>query len=728
MKARSQRPISVVINTCDRAKYLGDTLLGLQQQTYDNFEVIVVNGPSQDNTEEVAKSFPVRYYTAPFNISVSRNIGIKHAAGDIIAFIDDDAVPSPTWLEEIASGYSTPDIGAVGGWVYHVDKADYQFKYGAISKWGEPILRSEKDFDYNQPRGDFYNINIGTNATYARNALVSVGGFDEEIEYYHDESDVCVRLIDAGYKVTELEGAIVHHKMAPSSRRSSWQNVTNWDSVVKNGIYFALKHGHHASRMQRLLKPFGMQKQKFKLVALAFRHRQLKFWQFLYRTGSLIRAVWRGYTRGLWQPPKLLHDYQYDPKAFRRYEKLAAPKQTLHLTLVSQGFPPHATDGIARYNHTLAKELARQGHHVQVVTRSKDGRTQIVFSEGYWIHYHDPQQLATSSTGFERLDNILALTKSVYRTVEAINKEQPQDLILCPLWDVEGLALFTHKLAPTVLTLMSPLKKVVETQWSGVQDPSIETLYELEKFCIEQADAVMAISHAIQKTIGEGYGINWRELSVPVHVLPLGVDQSLVGAKPLASKLANEDVEILFVGRFEKRKGIDLLLNVMPKILGDHPQVAFRLIGNASLKDEDGINLYDEFKKRYHREKWFKRVHQEGYVTDEALAEAYRRCDIFVAPSRYESFGLIFIEAMANSKPIIGARVGGIPEIIADGVNGYLFEPENERDLAEKITRLLQNKQAREKMGAEGLELIRSKFNAVKMAQDVAALTRALKS
>ncbi len=85
------------------------------QQTYTNFEVVLVNGPSTDNTEEIAKSYNVRYYTAPYNISISRNVGIKNAAGEILAFIDDDAVPEPRWLEDIVEGYrKNPDAGAIG--------------------------------------------------------------------------------------------------------------------------------------------------------------------------------------------------------------------------------------------------------------------------------------------------------------------------------------------------------------------------------------------------------------------------------------------------------------------------------------------------------------------------------------------------------------------------------------------------------------------------------------
>lgn len=88
--------VSVVINTHNRGPHLKRLLDALSRQTYDRFEVIVVNGPSTDNTEDVLKQYQsaIRTDKCPIvNLCVSRNIGVRDAAGEIIAFIDDDAVP-----------------------------------------------------------------------------------------------------------------------------------------------------------------------------------------------------------------------------------------------------------------------------------------------------------------------------------------------------------------------------------------------------------------------------------------------------------------------------------------------------------------------------------------------------------------------------------------------------------------------------------------------------------
>ncbi len=88
--------VSVIVNTHNRADHLKRLFDCLSRQTYDNFEVIVINGPSTDHTQQVLDEYAsaIRTGTCPeVNLCMSRNIGVRAAAGEIVAFIDDDAVP-----------------------------------------------------------------------------------------------------------------------------------------------------------------------------------------------------------------------------------------------------------------------------------------------------------------------------------------------------------------------------------------------------------------------------------------------------------------------------------------------------------------------------------------------------------------------------------------------------------------------------------------------------------
>jgi len=118
----STRSVSVVINTYNRCQSLRVTLKALEQLDHPSFEVVVVNGPSDDDTEVLLAQYAGRVKVARCvrrNLSESRNIGIRHSAGEIVAFIDDDAYPDPAWLDALVAAYDDPEVSAAGGPVYN---------------------------------------------------------------------------------------------------------------------------------------------------------------------------------------------------------------------------------------------------------------------------------------------------------------------------------------------------------------------------------------------------------------------------------------------------------------------------------------------------------------------------------------------------------------------------------------------------------------------------------
>src|SRR5689334_12230016 len=115
---------SVVINTYNRARLLRQALHSLDYQDYDDFEVVVVDGPSTDGTDEVIAEYAARGAIKAGkcperNLSISRNIGISMTAGDVVAFMDDDAVPERGWLSGLARTFKEHGASGVGGPVYN---------------------------------------------------------------------------------------------------------------------------------------------------------------------------------------------------------------------------------------------------------------------------------------------------------------------------------------------------------------------------------------------------------------------------------------------------------------------------------------------------------------------------------------------------------------------------------------------------------------------------------
>jgi glycosyltransferase involved in cell wall biosynthesis len=99
------------------------------------------------------------------------------------------------------------------------------------------------------------------------------------------------------------------------------------------------------------------------------------------------------------------------------------------------------------------------------------------------------------------------------------------------------------------------------------------------------------------------------------------------------------------------------------------------------------------------------------------LSAYYRACDLFVAPSLYESCGFIYLEAMSYAKPVIGCAVGGVPEAVEDGVTGLLVKPEDPSALSASIIRLLQDKALRRVMGEAARRRVETRFTQALMAE-----------
>jgi len=93
----------------------------------------------------------------------------------------------------------------------------------------------------------------------------------------------------------------------------------------------------------------------------------------------------------------------------------------------------------------------------------------------------------------------------------------------------------------------------------------------------------------------------------------------------------------------------------------------------------------------------------------------YSRCDIFVAPSRYESFGIIYLEAMKYGKPVIACDTGGTPEVVNHGKSGILIEPGNPAQLAGAIIDLAKDKTVRKRLGDNGKNRLKQKFSMEKL-------------
>ena len=249
---------------------------------------------------------------------------------------------------------------------------------------------------------------------------------------------------------------------------------------------------------------------------------------------------------------------------------------------------------------------------------------------------------------------------------------------------------------PTVTTLVTTIEKVLEILPSWQEKEHIRALAKLEVETLRRAPFVHANSTATERsalTRTEG----------TVHLAHFGLDDPSLGVVP-ASRAEEGTVELLFVGRLERRKGIDLLLEILPELLDLWPELRVRIVGRDTPSTEMDATYREAFLLQYaDRPSVLSRVEFAGELTDDEVRSAYAGCDIFCAPSRYESFGLVLLEAMSFSKPVVACDEGGMSDLVED--NGILVPIDNSAALSVALSELIGDAGKREQMGRRGREL-----------------------
>ena len=193
-----------------------------------------------------------------------------------------------------------------------------------------------------------------------------------------------------------------------------------------------------------------------------------------------------------------------------------------------------------------------------------------------------------------------------------------------------------------------------------------------------------------------------------IEVIPPGIFLSMFSDKTTSKKRKNE-LRLIWIGRMIEVKGLEYLISAM-RIVGDrYPTVNLNLIGEGPLQNE--------VKQRISELSLNHNITFIGTVKNERIPKYLGESDIFVLPSLSEGLPAVILEAMAAGKPIIASDVGGISEAVEDGVNGFLLEPRNSDQLAEKILYLIEHPEIRKKMGEKSKKIVKDKFTWEKAAR-----------
>ncbi|MFQ5431394.1 MAG: glycosyltransferase family 4 protein [Nitrospinota bacterium] len=236
---------------------------------------------------------------------------------------------------------------------------------------------------------------------------------------------------------------------------------------------------------------------------------------------------------------------------------------------------------------------------------------------------------------------------------------------------------------------------------TGLVGQAVRLMARLEKLASMKADRIFTPSNYAAQKIRDLYDVPPEKISVMHNGIFFQEWRNRLAAVP---RKQGRSPTVLSVARFYKRKGIDLLLKSWPIVLAKLPDARLSIVGDGlerenlkRLAEKLGINGSIDWKGTV--------------LSDEEMASHYADCDVFCLPSRHESFGLVFIEAMASEKPVVAVNSTAVPEVVRDGIDGILAEPEDVNGIAAGIMTLLENSALRTKMGAEGAQRVRENFD-----------------
>ena len=213
-----------------------------------------------------------------------------------------------------------------------------------------------------------------------------------------------------------------------------------------------------------------------------------------------------------------------------------------------------------------------------------------------------------------------------------------------------------------------------------------------ENLSLMTCERIIALSSSLGKLLIQR---SILPLSHKIMVISQGVD--IEKFHPVLKSESKTDIEFLFIGRLSKLKGLEYALRAFKRIYERYPYTRFLIVGEGKerkflekLTVQENIQSVVEFR---------------GYVSYDKLPKIYNSAYIFVLPSLSEGLPNVILEAQASGLPVIGTKVGGIPELLSDG-RGILVSPANEQQLFEAMETLVRNVALREKIVKKAREYV----------------------
>ncbi len=386
------------------------------------------------------------------------------------------------------------------------------------------------------------------------------------------------------------------------------------------------------------------------------------------------------------------------------------------------------TGGMNVYVRELTRELARRGHRVDIFTRSQNPEVPHIEMDGLGHGadvFHIP---AGPEAPYDkrRLFNYLPEFVEGVRAFAAGEQIQ-YDVYHSHYWLSGWVARELQKSQPApIVQMFHTLGEMKNAAARTEADRETERRVRVERDIMHFADRIVAATPRDAQQMIDLYGASGTK----IDIIPPGVDLNLF--QPVEAMEARDFIgmpydhqSILFVGRIDPIKGLDVWFKAIQLIVEQDPllreKLCVCLVGGdldeetppdteqgrlQALKDELGIGDIVMFL---------------GRRSQDCLPYYYSAADLVVMPSRYESFGMVALEAMACGTPVVASDVGGLSFVVRDGETGYLVPEGNPYALADCVGYLLHHPGLRSHLGKRGIEVARE-YAWPRIADDIEAM------
>ncbi len=378
----------------------------------------------------------------------------------------------------------------------------------------------------------------------------------------------------------------------------------------------------------------------------------------------------------------------------------------MKILMLTWEYPPRIVGGIARVVHDLSHRLIKDGHEVTVVTY-KEGNTPD-FEDDKGVKVYRIGNYMINPNNF--IDWIMQMNFNlVAKANEIIAKEGNFDVIHAHDWLVAYAAKTLKNSYGT--PIVATIHATEAGRNSGIHDETQRYINDTEWMLTYEASEVIVNSNYMKNELQRLFGLPFEK----INVVPNGVNLNLYSGIERDYEFrrqyaADNEKIILFVGRLVYEKGIQHLIAAMPKILEKYHDSKLVIAGKGG--------MIDELKAQVNAMGISNKVYFTGYLNSKQVVKMYKCADVAVFPSTYEPFGIVALEGMLSSTPVVVSDVGGLNEIVQHGENGMKSYAGNPNSLADSIISLLYDPALCMKVAKNAKAKVKAEYNWQKIAQD----------